>query len=1154
MNRALPIRAHLAILVLATALPFGALLSYNAYKQARFEADRASSEAMRSAHIVAMETQRLMQRTQELLIHMAQQPMVQALDPKHCDPFFNSFNKLFTQYSNLQTVSRDGERVCSVLKPSATTPKLDPSLFLDRTLATKAFTLAHVTQGVFTGRWVVVVAHPIVRDADPQASGAIAMSVNLLNLPLSAGPNELPLGAEARIVDADGTVIASSTEPQKWVGRNIGTAAWFKSLVPQHSSTGQATDENGIDRIYSSVPIDGTPWQASVGIPVSEVYAAVKERLVVTASLSTMALLLAAALAYFTSRRTSAPIETLAALARKAAVAPLPTELELSSPTLADAPTEVQALFAEFHSMLKARTAAEQALRDSEQNLATTLHSIGDAVIATDAQGRITRMNATAQRMTGWASAEALGRPLREVFRPINTHTAEAAPDPVERVLAGASKAVGLTSHTSLLARDGTACPIADSAAPINDSQGRRVGAVLVFSDVSEPYRVQQALLDSEERLRSTGDLAKVGGWALDVPSQRVVVSAELRRLLELDDDTRLSTESLLKFCAPQSRPTLEAAVQEAMANGKPWDLDVALVTAKGNPLWARSRGRAVMRDGVLLHLHGATQDITDLYRAQEKTRQSEAMLKMASELVRMGGWVVRLRDRQLTWSDEAAAIHGMPPGSSPTLQEVNSLYVPESRAQLHEAFGMCARQGVPYELELQLVTHSGHRAWVRTIGEAVRNQRSQIFQVQGAFLDITERRNAELELQTHRLRLQDLVRERTADLEAARQVAEAASRAKSTFLANMSHEIRTPMNAIIGMTHLLQQEVRQPEALQQLGKVDAAAQHLLGIINDILDLSKIEAGRLTLEDRVFAPRDAVTNTLDMLRGRAQAKNLQLEYDIADDLPARLRGDSLRIEQILLNFLSNAIKFSERGVIAVHASLASGDAAAVHMRIAVKDPGIGLSREQQSRLFRSFSQADDSTSRQYGGTGLGLVIARRLADMMGGEVGVESAPGAGSTFWMTARLTRVADDVTVPAASSAESTRLLLQTRHHGARVLLADDDAVNQQVTRAFLTRLGLAVDLADDGQQALDHVSRNDYALVLMDVQMPVMDGLQASRAIRCLPGKQALPIVAMTANAFAEDRALCLAAGMNDHLSKPVEPERFYATLLHWLETRE
>src|SRR5437762_9470243 len=388
--------------------------------------------------------------------------------------------------------------------------------------------------------------------------------------------------------------------------------------------------------------------------------------------------------------------------------------------------------------------------------------------------------------------------------------------------------------------------------------------------------------------------------------------------------------------------------------------------------------------------------------------------------------------------------------------------------------------------------------------------------------------------------RLLDEARQRTERAAAerqARQVAEAASRAKSSFLANMSHEIRTPMNAIIGLTHLLQVEVTQPNARARLGKLEAAAQHLLAIISDVLDLSKIEAGQLKLEEREFSLERVIDHALDMLRERAAAKSLPVTREIASALPGRLRGDPLRLEQILLNFVSNAIKFSERGTIAVRASLIEGDGESVRIRIEVEDQGIGLTAAEQQRLFESVAQADESTSRKYGGTGLGLVIARRLARMMDGDVGVVSAPGIGSNFWVTARFARsLGDD---PAAASALPARAAIAKRYAGARVLLADDDLVNREVTSEMLRVVELAVDTVENGREALDRVAAcDDYALVLLDMQMPVMDGLEAARAIRRLPGKQALPIVAMTANVFAEDREQCRAAGMNDHVGKPIE----------------
>jgi CheY-like chemotaxis protein len=333
---------------------------------------------------------------------------------------------------------------------------------------------------------------------------------------------------------------------------------------------------------------------------------------------------------------------------------------------------------------------------------------------------------------------------------------------------------------------------------------------------------------------------------------------------------------------------------------------------------------------------------------------------------------------------------------------------------------------------------------------------------------------------------------------------------------------------------------------------VGAAAHHLLGVINDILDLSKIEADRLELEEREFALAEVIDNAQGMLRERATAKGLALVTEIAPGMPQRLVGDPLRLEQILLNFLSNAIKFSEHGRILLRARVAQSAENVVMLHVEVQDHGIGITPEQQARLFQSFSQADDSTSRKYGGTGLGLVIAKRLASLMGGNVGVRSSPGVGSTFWMTARL-RVASDPSEAADGAPLRPEEEIATRHAGARVLLVDDEPVNQEVTLALLSRLKLTVDVVGNGAEAVDRVRAQEYALVLMDVQMPVMDGLDASRAIRQLPERRRLPILAMTANAYAEDRELCLAAGMNDHITKPVAPSRLYACVLRWLDSR-
>ncbi|MDT7833872.1 response regulator [Aquabacterium sp. OR-4] len=539
-------------------------------------------------------------------------------------------------------------------------------------------------------------------------------------------------------------------------------------------------------------------------------------------------------------------------------------------------------------------------------------------------------------------------------------------------------------------------------------------------------------------------------------------------------------------------------------------------------------------------------------------------------------------------------------------------------------------------------------------------------------------------------LRLQQL----NEALVVARDRAEAASEAKSAFLANMSHEIRTPMNAIVGLTHLLRREAAEPRQSDRLARIDTAAQHLLAIINDVLDLSKIEAGKLELEQADFSLDAVIGRVVALVADRVRAKGLELVVD-TDHLPDRLCGDATRLSQALLNLLNNATKFTEHGSIVLRAQrlpapAGAGAAGEVMARFDVCDTGVGIAAEHQGRLFQAFEQADVSTTRRYGGTGLGLAITRRLAELMGGEVGLESQLGQGSRFWFSARLARarstpplaelaqfqgrrvlLADDlpavrhavtqmlgqmglqvVAVPDGPSVleacqddaaagfdlmlldedmpgfgglEALRRLrdqarhglppalltstedqaatadlaraagflgvlhkpmtastlldallrtlvhrhwrgsappvaapplyeiehrLRQRHGGARVLLAEDNPVNQEVAVALLAEVGLQVDVADNGAQAMAQLQRQRYDLVLMDMQMPVMDGLQAARAIRALPLGAGLPILAMTANAFADDRAECLAAGMNDHVTKPVNPQQLFEALLRWL----
>lgn len=722
-------------------------------------------------------------------------------------------------------------------------------------------------------------------------------------------------------------------------------------------------------------------------------------------------------------------------------------------------------------------------------------------------------------------------------------------------ILKSAETQTPWTGEFRLRFADGSIRWLAGSSVPEREADGATLWHGYL-SDVTVQMRAEEALRRSQSRLSDLIHAIDGIVWEAEVPSLRMTfVSGQAVRMLGFPLDCWTSDPTFWEQrIHPDDREFAIGFCRSQTAAGLDHRFQYRLMTADGRVVWVDDLVTVSFRDGQPIGVSGVMVDITA--RVEAEAAREAAAQRLERITGRLPGTVYQFRllpDGRSSFPYISDRLHDLlgirPEQVAEDAWALFQLVHPDDLDGLRAGIRESAAALVSRSLEFRLRFPDGSYHWVATNSVPERDADGATFWY-GFLVDVSETKRIRLELDKHREHLEELVFERTAELAAARDAAEAANRAKSTFLANMSHELRTPMNGIMGMTELALKRATDARQIDFLSKSAKASRHLLDVINDILDIARIEADRLTLEDRRFSVAQLLDEALRMQEAPALAKGLSLRAEVVPPLPDQLHGDPLRLRQVLLNFLSNAIKFSERGAIAVNASCTNPDRLSLTLLIEVTDQGIGIDKEQLERLFQPFSQADESTTRKYGGTGLGLAISKRLAKLMGGDIGVRSAPGRGSTFWMTARLRIAAEARPEAVGAEEDEARAAIARDFPGARVLLAEDEPLNQEVTRCLLEDAGLTVDAVENGLEALTMLDERPYALILMDVQMPLMDGMAASRLIRQRPNRAALPILAMTANAFDEDRRRCLDAGMTDHLAKPVDPDRLYERVLHWL----
>jgi PAS domain S-box-containing protein len=809
-------------------------------------------------------------------------------------------------------------------------------------------------------------------------------------------------------------------------------------------------------------------------------------------------------------------------------------------------PLSVTTLVSATRSALRHRRAALRAAEDLEEakqtiaslqektrRFRTVFDRAAVGISLASANGSLLLVNRKMGEMLGCLPDDLQGRSFLELTHPEDRTSNETL---FRELLRG-----GLDSYTlekRLLRRDGTALWVELTCSIVPGSTGGARYIVSVVEDISEHRAAQDALRISEERLRLAAEAAHLGIWQWEIRDGHQHWDERCKALFGLPPEAPVSLQTWKDALHPDDRAQIEDETL-LFISGKIDSKEYRVVWPDSSVHWLLARGTAHLDEsGRPVRMVGIVMDITERKAAEEALRLGEERLRLAAEAAGIGIWRWNITGDRFAWDERCTALFGSPLLKDDfTLDDFLNLLHPDDRSRIRGRLPQALERS-EINTELRTIWPDGTVHWLLVRGKTQFDAQGHPTRMNGILMDVTARKTAEELLQK------------------AKEDAETANRTKSEFLANISHEIRTPMTVAMGAHELLQETSLTDDQRQYLEMAQVSLSTLLRLIDEILDYSRLESGKMLFEIEPFDLRGCLQDAVGAFNLEAGRKGLELNLEIAGDVPRIIRGDAVRLRQVLTNLIGNAIKFTPQGTVRVKAAVTRKNEEKEMLLFSVHDTGIGISPEKHHLLFQSFSQLDASHTRRYGGTGIGLALSRSIVERLGGEICMESEPGKGSAFYFTIPLERPA---WAWAQASVESERREREIAHNTAekspRILMAEDDPMLRELLGIILGNRRWDVEEAGNGREALATWEKESFDLILMDVQMPEMDGLEATRTIREREKERKghIPIIAMTAHVREEDRRQCLEAGMDDYLSKPVQMSDLYAKLEKYLGTK-